>query len=267
MEDLLARLEPLLGPAAAPPAPLEGGITNRNWRVRLGEDDYVVRVCTPGVGVLGIDRDCEHEAARRAAELGVGPEVAAWLPDDGVLVTRWLGGGPANPREHIGEIAAALRAFHAGPPLPATFDVRALVRRQLELLDDVPPVLERALARAPRATERVPCHNDLLGANFVRDGERVLIVDWEYAGMNDRLFDLANLSVNNGFTEDDERALLRAYFGDDGRLAELHRWRIASDLREAAWGLVQAVRSDLDVDFAAYAREHLERLEGWLAAA
>jgi Ser/Thr protein kinase RdoA (MazF antagonist) len=267
VEAVLDRLEPLLGTAAAPPVPLDGGITNRNWRVGLGEGEYVVRVCARGVDVLGIDRDCEHEAARRAAELGVGPEVAAWLPDDGVLVTRWVDGGGADPREHIDEVATALRAFHAGPPLTATFDVPSLVRRQLALLDDVPAVVERALAVAPRATGRVPCHNDLLGANFVRDGERVLIVDWEYAGMNDRLFDLANLSVNNGFTEDDERALLRAYFGDDGRLAELHRWRIASDLREAAWGLVQAVRSDLDVDFAAYAREHLERLEGWLAAA
>ena len=263
----LDRLEPVLGPAAAPPVPLDGGITNRNWRVRLGKGEYVVRVCTPGVGVLGIDRECEHEAARRAAELGIGPEVAAWLPDEGVLVTRWLDGGPAAPREHVAEIAAALRAFHDGPPLPVTFDTREVVRRQMELLDDVPAVIERALARAPAIGTPVPCHNDLLGANFVGDGERVLIVDWEYAGMNDRLFDLANLSVNNGFAEADERALLHAYFGDDDRLAELHEWRIASDLREAAWGLVQAVRSDLDVDFAAYAREHLERLEGWLAAA
>jgi thiamine kinase-like enzyme len=85
--------------------------------------------------------------------------------------------------------------------------------------------------------------------------------------MNDRLFDLANLSVNNGFSDTDDRALLRAYFGDESHLAGLRRMRVVSDLREAAWGLVQAKRSDLDVDFAGYAREHLARLEGWLAAA
>lgn len=267
MEPPLALLEPLLGPADGEPAPLAGGITNHNWRVRLGGGDYVVRLCSPGVEVLGVDRDCEHEAARRAAALGIGPEVVAWLPDEGVLVTRWLTGGPAEAREHIAEIAGALRAFHHGPALAATFDVPQLVRRQVALLDDVPAVLERALAVAPRTGERVPSHNDLLGANLVRDGDRVLIVDWEYAGMNDRLFDLANLSVNNGFTEADDRVLLGAYFGDDAQLAGLRRMKIVSDLREAAWGLVQHARSELDVDFAAYAREHLERLESALAAA
>ena len=267
MEPPLALLEPLLGPAAGEAAPLAGGITNHNWRVRLGGADYVVRVCSPGVEVLGVDRTCEHAAARRAAALGIGPEIAAWLPGEGVLVTRWLDGGPADPREHIGEIARALRAFHDGSPLPATFDVPELVRRQLPLLDDVPPALERALALPPPTTERVPSHNDLLAANFVRDGDRVLIVDWEYAGMNDRLFDLANLSVNNGFTGDEDRVLLSTYFGDDAHLADLRRMKIVSDLREAAWGLVQHARSELDVDFAAYAREHLERLESALAAA
>jgi Ser/Thr protein kinase RdoA (MazF antagonist) len=272
VEAVLARLEPLLGPAAGPPVPLEGGITNRNWRVRLGEGDYVVRVCSPGTGVLGIDRDCEHEAARRAAELGIGPEVAAWLPDEGVLVTRWLGGGGVGADElriRAGEVAEALHAFHDGAPLTATFWVPDLVRSQLALLDEVPPVLRRGLAAADAlgvVTEMVPCHNDLLGGNLVRDGERILLVDWEYAGMNDRLFDLANLSVNNGFSDTDDRALLRAYFGDEAHLQDLRRMRVVSDLREAAWGLVQARRSDLDVDFAAYAREHLARLEGWLAA-
>jgi aminoglycoside phosphotransferase (APT) family kinase protein len=273
VEAVLARLEPLLGPAAAPPAPLEGGITNRNWRARLGDGEYVVRVCARGVGVLGIDRDCEHEAARRAAELGIGPEVAAWLPDEGVLVTRWLGDGAIGSgelRARAPEIAVMLRTFHDGGPLGATFWVPDLVREQRALLDEVPPVLDRALAAAERTgvvTELAPCHNDLLGANFVRDGEAIRIVDWEYAGMNDRLFDLANLSVNNGFSDADDRALLRAYFGDEAQLAGLRAMRIVSDLREAAWGLVQATRSDLDVDFATYAREHLERLEGWLAAA
>ena len=273
MEAVLARLEPLLGPVVAPPVPLAAGITNRNWRARLGDGDYVVRVCTPGVDVLGIDRECEHEAARRAAGLGIAPEVVAWLPDEGVLVTRWADGGPVAPDElrvRVAELAAALRAFHDSGPLPATFWVPDLIRRQLAVIGDPPAVLERALAVADALGSPcgpAPCHNDLLGANLVRDGERILVVDWEYAGMNDRLFDLANLSVNNGFTEADNRALLRAYFGDERHIDDLHRMRVVSDLREAAWGLVQARRSDLDVDFESYAREHLERLEGWLAAA
>src|SRR3954469_19954723 len=107
----------MLGPAAAPPEPLEGGITNRNWRVRLGEGEYVVRVCSPGTDVLGVDRDCEHEASRRAAALGIGPEVAAWLPEAGVLVTCFLPdgrlpeGGVREPGA-LRQVATALRAFH-----------------------------------------------------------------------------------------------------------------------------------------------------------
>jgi Predicted choline kinase involved in LPS biosynthesis len=110
----------------------------------------------------------------------------------------------------------------------------------------------------------VPCHNDLLTANFVRDGRRVCIVDWEYAGMNDRYFDLGNLSVNNGFGPDDDRALLEAYWDEpatERRLAALALMRLISDLREAMWGAVQQGRSSLDFDYAAYAAEHFGRLE------
>ena len=125
----------------------------------------------------------------------------------------------------------------------------------------------------------LPCHNDLLNANFIHDGERVRIVDWEYAGMGDRYFDLGNLSVNNGLAEDDDEALLAAYFGEpctDRRFAALRLMRIMSDFREGMWGVVQQGISELDFDFAAYADEHLTRVgaaledprfDPWLEAA
>ena len=110
----------------------------------------------------------------------------------------------------------------------------------------------------------VPCHNDLLTANFVRDGARVCIVDWEYAGMGDRYFDLGNLSVNNGFERRRRpraaRALLRRAV-TERRFAALRLMRAMSDFREAMWGVVQHGRSTLDFDYAAYADEHFDRLE------
>jgi thiamine kinase-like enzyme len=286
MDALPDRLVELLGPAEGALRPLEGGITNRNWRARLGGREYVVRQCTRGTEILGIDRSDEHEASRRAAELGIGPPLAAWLPDEGVLVTAWLDGGGLTGAELrspavLTLIAPALRRFHDGPPLRTPFWVPQLVREQHDRIvaagGEVPAVYEAALALADRIAaalhgpehERAPCHNDLLRGNFVRDGASVRIVDWEYAGMNDRYFDLANMSVNNDFEEDDDRALLAAYFGEPAtgaRFAALRLMRLVSDLREAMWGAVQAVGSPLeDVDFRAYAAEHAARLEAGMA--
>jgi thiamine kinase-like enzyme len=109
----------------------------------------------------------------------------------------------------------------------------------------------------------VLCHNDLLAGNLLVDGERIQIVDWEYAGMGDRYFDLGNLAVNNGLDAQAEERLLAAYFGEppgDRRLATVALMRYMSDFREAMWGAVQGMVSDLDVDFGAYTRSHFERL-------
>jgi thiamine kinase-like enzyme len=289
---IISRLEPDLGPLDGDPQPLDGGITNRNYRVRLGGEDLVLRVCDHGAEVLGIDRTTEEIASRRAAAEGIAPAVVAFLSDVPALVTRWLPGGGLTPEEVrspsvLPQVAEALRRLHASPALPSPFAVFRLVERQRELAAAVPASYDRARALARRIEAvltgpehvPVPCHNDLLTANFVRDGQRVCIVDWEYAGMNDRYFDLGNLAVNNGFGPDDDRALLELYFEEpatERRFAALALMRVISDFREAMWGAVQQVRSDLDFDYAGYAGEHFARLdraaadpriEEWLAVA
>ena len=137
------------------------------------------------------------------------------------------------------------------------------------------------IAAGVGSVESCPCHDDLLAANIIRaaDEGRLMIVDWEYAGMGDPRFDLGNLAVNNDFDDADERRLLAAYHGaepDDARRAQLKLMRVLSDAREAAWGVVQGVLSELEFDFEGYAGEHFERLrsavagpdfEEWLAAA
>jgi thiamine kinase-like enzyme len=280
LDRLLATLEPTLGAITAAPHPLDGGFTNRNYRVGLGGETYVVRVCGKNTSVLGIDRRNECEATRIAAGLGVAPDVVAFLPDEDVLITRFVSGAPLGDGElgdepFLSQIARMLRVLHDGPPFAASFDAFAVVVEHRDAILERGGREPRQYAEAAAAAEQiaaalsgadhvaVPCHNDLLSGNVLRDGERLSLVDWEYAGMNDRFFDLANLSVNNGLTPGEEARLLSVYFDEPptGRhLAELSLMRIMSDFREAMWGAVQAVVSDIEMDYDAYADKHFTRL-------
>jgi thiamine kinase-like enzyme len=267
--DALGELvRPLIGELEGEPLPLDGGITNRNYRVRAGGGDYVIRVFGRGTEALGIDRAAERAATEAAARAGVGPPLVAF--SDELIVTGFIEGEPM-PRIRVEETAAALRAIHAGPPLPTSFDAFRVVEDYARRAASLPPDYEPArrlaseieAALSGREHDPVPCHNDLLNANLIWDGERVRVVDWDYAGMGDRYFDLGNLSINNGLSEDDDRRLLAAYFGEPptpARFAALRLMRIVSDFREAMWGVLQRSLSDLDFDFDGYAVKHFARL-------
>jgi thiamine kinase-like enzyme len=291
--DILARLEPSLGSLSGEPAPLHGGITNRNFRITLGGADYVVRMPGKDTDLLGIDRETERHATEAAARLGIAPEVAAALED--CLVTRFIACRPVSAQEladGVEEIARALRSFHdSAARLPARFCVPSLLDDYAAIVTEHGATLPAAYAQAVAAAARIeaalpvagpcPCHDDLLSGNIIRaqDDGRLMIVDWEYAGMGDPRFDLGNLSINNDFDEATDERLLTAYYGQapsDGRRAALKLMRVLSDAREAAWGVVQAEVSELDFDFEGYGRKHFERLraaveqprfEEWLAAA
>jgi thiamine kinase-like enzyme len=277
--DLLERLPADLGPLEGEPVVLGGGITNHNFRVRLGGQDYVLRVPGHETEVLGIDRTAEAVATEAAAATGIGPEVVARIGDPPALLTRFIHGRGMTSedlREHIAEVARALRDFHeSGVTLPVSFDVvliaqeyaRAARERGVEPPAGYGRALQRAQAIQAEMTghehEPVPCHNDLLAANFIHDGERIRLVDWEYAGMGDRYFDLGNFAVNNDLDGGDEVALLEAYWGEppgERRLGALRAMRLVSDLREAMWGVVQSAVSELDFDFAGYAADHFDRM-------
>jgi thiamine kinase-like enzyme len=291
--DILAQLEPALGQASGEAVPLEGGITNRNFRARLGGEDYVIRRHGKDTSVLGIDRAAERLASEAAAGLGIAPQVVASFADG--LVTRFIDCAPIDPggvAERAGEIALALRAFHqSGVQLPARFWVPDLLEEYARIVVRggrvLPPAYAETVAVARRIAAAVPldvlrpCHNDLLPGNIIRalDGGGTMIVDWEYAGMGHPYFDLGNLSVNNDFGEHDDERLLEAYHDvppTDAKRAQLKLMRVLSDAREAAWGVVQAGISELDFDFAGYGQRHFDRLlravagpelEEWLASA
>jgi thiamine kinase-like enzyme len=282
LRELLTDLRDALGPTAGAPVPLDGGITNRNFRIRfeppVGEG--VLRLPGRDTGLLGIDRRAELLAARQAARLGVAPRVL--YGDERCLVTAYVPGSELDGdrlRAAPQAVVRGLRAFHdSGLELPARFwipdllvDYAALLsqrgvavddrfRRTQELVDEIAVALPLG--------DPVACHNDLLPGNLMSAGDeadRPMLVDWEYAGMGHRWFDLGNLAVNNAFDPAAEDRLLSAYFDGEpptaGRRAALALFKLVSDAREAAWGVVQGSLSELDFDFGAYADRHFGRLQ------
>ena len=258
--------------------PLGGGITNRNFKVTLLDGtEVVLRIGGKDTELLGIDRDDEHAATRAAAGAGLAPEVIAFVEPEGFLVTRFVRGRPlpvdeVRTTEALREIARGLRLLHDGPAIPGRFDSFRVVEAYCATATAHGVAVPSAYATAKEVADRIeetrgvqppaPCHNDLLNANFITDGERIWIVDWEYAGMGDRFFDLANFSVNHELSADENEELLRLYFGEihEDDLRSLTLMRFMSDFREAMWGVVQQGISELDVDFVEYAGSHFERL-------
>jgi thiamine kinase-like enzyme len=297
LEGIVERLEGHLGTAAGPPVPLEGGITNRNYKVRFGERDVVVRLPGKDTALLGISREAERIATQTAARLGIAPALLA--ADEDSLVTEYVVCRPIDPeglRAAPQPAALALRAFHdSGAQLPARFWVPELLDEYARLVRerggslpaDYAPTqaLAARIAAVLPLDNPVPCHDDLLPTNLLQveaengAGPSLLLVDWEYAGMGHPMFDLGNLAVNNEFDEPADERLLAAYFGQEpsaAHRAALKLMRLMSDAREAAWGVVQGVLSELDFDFEQYASRHFARLleaaadpdlEEWLGAA
>jgi thiamine kinase-like enzyme len=260
---------------------LSGGITNRNYLITATgtAERYVIRLAGNDTHLLGISREVEHAATVAAAGVGIGPEVTAFIRPEGYLVTRFIVGEPVSLEQvhqpaTLRRVADSIRRIHGGPAIPGLFVPLRIVEAYLALATSrgvprpaawneayaVGRRIERALLDAP--IDLRPCHNDLLNANFIDDGERIRIVDWEYAGMGDPFFDLGNFSVNHELAPDEDAILLSAYEGEarPPRLARLALMRIVSDFREAMWGVLQQGISTLDVDFVAYADEHFQRL-------
>src|SRR4051794_35275683 len=260
---------------------LSGGITNRNFRVDASgtHERWVIRLAGNDTHLLGISREVEHAATVAAAGVGVGPEVTAFIRPEGYLVTRFIMGEPVtleavHQPDTLRRVAESLRRIHDGPAIPGLFVPLRIVEayRALAIARSVPiPPEDDRATEAARRIERAlladpieprPCHNDLLNANFIDDGHRIRIIDWEYAGMGDAFFDLGNFSINHELEPDEDELLLAAYDGsvDARRLARLTLMRVVSDFREAMWGVLQQGLSTLDVDFVAYAAGSFDRL-------
>ena len=268
LESRIATLACWRGPVTL--APLEGGLTNLSYVADDGREKFVVR-CGDDIAVHHVFRDRERWASVAAFEAGLSPEVVHAEP--GILVLRFIDGrtfGEPDLAAGIDRIVPLLRTCHAevGRRLrgPANaFWVFHVIRDYVRLIDADPHylVVVDELERAQVALPMVFGHNDLLPGNFIDDGARLWLIDWEYAGFGTAMFDLANLSANGGFGPSEDAALLDAYF--DGKVPpDLHRafaaMKAASALREALWAMVSDAHLQTPgVDYAAHAREHLSR--------
>jgi thiamine kinase-like enzyme len=260
-------------------APLAGGMTNHNYLVGDGVDRAVVRL-GGDIPLHGVMRFNEHAASRAAADAGVSPAVRYTAP--GVLVLDFIEGRcftDADVRGDRDRCVALVRRAHdvlarhlRGPAL--AFNVFHVLRDYAHTLADprcphdlLVPRLSAAgehLAEAVGPIDLVFAHNDLLASNFIDDGTRLWLIDWDYAGFNTPLFDLAGLSSNNRFTRDDDAAMLAAYYGRDPDAALGRRLRAmvcASLLRETLWSMVSELHATVDFDYAAYTRVNLEKFE------
>ncbi len=259
--------------------PLGGGITNQNFRVDVDGESFVLRICGADTELLGIKRDAEYIANRAAGQLGIAPEVFHIIQPESYLVTRFVNGRPVPPEEmgkpeNIRRVAEALKQFHSlALQIPSTFSPFRRVE-QLTLISrryntffpsDFDWLMERmreveAAFFADPFVPR-PCHDDLLNGNFLLEDSmpgnaaRIRILDWEYAGMGDIFFDLANFSSHHRFDDDQVRFLLECYFGaaTPKQFARLALMRPMSELHEAMWGTTQTGISKLDFDFRGYA--------------
>ncbi|MGB3831060.1 MAG: phosphotransferase family protein [Mesorhizobium sp.] len=249
-----------------------GGLTNLVFKV----GGHCLRV--PGKGTEEyIDRANEAVAAREAARAGVSPEVLHFDPESGVMVTRFVAGAETmtlqNFRDRAGSTARAAQVFRrlhdSGAVFPFRFELFSMIDDYLKVLSTkdvaLPPGYHEVVREADRnvraalAAHPLPlaaCHCDPLCENFLDTGERMWIVDWEYAGMNDPLWDLGDLSVEAAFDAAQDEEMMRAYFGCEPRPAERGRvviYKAMCDLLWTLWGLIQLANGNPADDFRAYA--------------
>jgi thiamine kinase-like enzyme len=280
--------------------PIAAGLTNKNYRLSMGDKEFFVRLPGPSTDLLAVDRENELHNTRAAARVGVGPKVLQHDAKTGGILLEWLPGrtmsndafqAPGMPAR----IAEVLRRLHAGPRFRDDFNMFRLTEYYLRVVDErsiripdgyrgeLPKValIEAALAARPLPT--VPCHNDLLAENYLDDGRKLRIVDYEYSGNNDPTFELGNTAQELGFDAARQEELCAAYFGPErfaregaALLARMRLQMIMSDVGWTLWAAIQAAISSIDYDFWGWAEERWGRastafdgpaFETWLAEA
>jgi len=261
---------------AVDPIPLSGGLSNHNYVVQDGAETYVVRIGSDAP-MHNVMRFNEQACGRAAETIGITPKQVYTEAD--VLVMNFIEGTTFDPelvQQNIARILQPVKLLHQagtravrGPVLG--FSVFHVARHYRKLLDEgecrstaeLPRLMKISdqLEAAVGAIQPALCHNDLLAANFIDDGDRIWIIDWEHAGFNTPLFDLANISSNSLFPEALEREMLERYYGEPPGKALWRRFkafRVASHQRETMWSMVAEIYSELDEDYVTYTGINLD---------
>ncbi len=279
--DAMARIPQFAGAALGTASVARlAGLTNRNYRVTIGNEQFVLRI--PGEGTSEyINRRHEAAAARTAAAAGVNAEVLFFDETDGLMLTRFIDGAATMNAERFRDLSAVARAATAfrrvhdcGKSFATEFNLFQKMDEYLDYLRKKDARIPDGYAEVQRDAEAVraalnarpaalrPCHCDPLAENFLDTGERIFIIDWEYAGNNDPMWDLGDVSVEAGFGPDQDAALAEAYFGGKPPAAQVGRmvmYKAMCDLLWTLWGVIQVVNENPADDFWAYAVNRFER--------
>ena len=249
--------------------PISGGLTNRNFKVRTANGDYVLRISDPSTGILGISRDNERVNAVRAAEAGIAPMVDGISPENLAMATRWMEVRTIHPEDIITEpllidrLTAAMRILHAGPEFQGRFYFPEVRRRYLDSvisnnwflpadyleLDKKVQQLEAVIEANPEPF--VPCNNDLLPENFLDDGRKIWIIDYEYAGMNQPSFELGHLASEAFLPDDLLTRLVDSYWQQHlpEKVARTKAWSIIARFGWTLWASIQEATSPISFDY------------------
>ena len=271
---------------------LSGGLTNSNFRVEVDGAPYFVRVPGAGTELLAVNRENEHYNSKAAHEAGVGPKVLYYLPDYCVMVLEFLAGKNMskdllNQAGMPTRMAQSIKKLHAGPRFLTDFNMFRLTEYYLQICDEreitipdgylerMPTVatIEQAMSVKPLGT--VPCNNDLLAENYMDDGKKLWLIDYEYSGNNDPTFELGNTCQEMQFDNTQIEEVCAAYFGEaiQDKIARMKLNMIMSDVGWGLWAAIQAKISTIEFDFSGWAVERWGRavekmdskeFEGWL---
>lgn len=264
-----------------------GGLTNRNYKIDCPVGSFVLRL--PGEGTDDyIDRKVEEHNARVADAAGVNAEVMFFDPADGTMVSRYVEGSVTLDEagfKDLGAVARASVAFRRLHDWPAAFETRfdlfEKIDEYLALVDKLGAPVPNGYGEVQAKAEAVrtaleshtlplaPCHCDPLAENFLDTGERIFIIDYEYAGNNDPMWDLGDLSVEAVFDDNQEQVMLEAYFGGPPPGFEVGRmvmYKAMCDLLWTLWGVIQVANDNPADDFEAYATTRLERCRVLMAS-
>jgi thiamine kinase-like enzyme len=273
--EIIARVPSLAGQPRVV-TELPGGLTNRNFKVTTPAGTFVARIWSAAGGnLLAINRDHEYRNSVIAAAAGVGAPVIEYRPQDRVLVLGFMPGltlTNEGVRARLPRIAGAVRRLHGAQRFVSDFDMFQIQPRYYAAArsagikvpagyDDLAPAFEAARgALAVRDEGTVPCNNDLLAANFIDDGQRIALIDYEYSGNNDPCFELGNIAGECHLSRDELAALVTAYYGRPrrSRIARAELFSLVSRYGWTLWGALQHGSSTLDYDFWSWAMERYE---------
>jgi thiamine kinase-like enzyme len=257
---------------------LPGGLTNVNLKVTTRAGAYVVRRWNEDSGLLAIDRDNEYENSVRAAEAGVGAPVVAYLPAHRTMVFAFVPGRTMSAQElrrgdRLAAVADACRRLHGAQRFRDDFDMFAIQARYLGIVRErgfrlperyesfAPQVEAIRDALALRDEGTVPCNNDLLAENFILDGDRFHLIDYEYSGNNDACFELGNVWSESNLSLPQLDELVGAYYGRwlRHKVARARLWGLMSKYGWTLWASIQDAVSEIDFDFWSWGMDKYER--------